>query len=76
LLISTHKIGNWIKYSPKAKRTPLKTPKLKPLKIEPTAEELPRPEVKPLFQKQGYFETEAEILNKLDAHLKHLINGG
>jgi hypothetical protein len=70
------KMASWIKYSPKAKQTPIKKPKSKPLKIEPTAEELPRPEVKPLLKKQGNFETEAEIINRLDAHLKNLISGG
>ena len=40
------------------------------------AEDLPKPEVKPLLKTQGYFETEAEILNKLDAHLQLLISGG
>jgi hypothetical protein len=70
------KFSRWIKSSPKARRTPTARPKLKPLKTEPMAEDLPRPEVKPLLKKQGYFETEAEIKTKLDEHLQRLINGG
>jgi hypothetical protein len=69
------KISSWIKYSPKARRTPTKQQKLKPIKTEPMAEDLPHPQVKPVLKKQGYFETEAEIKTKLDAHLQQLING-
>jgi len=70
------KFSSWITSSPKARQTPTARPKLKPLKTEPMAEDLPRPEVKPLLKKQGYFETEAEIKTKLDEHLQRLINGG
>ena len=66
----------WIKYYPKAKRIPAaKTDKAfkKLMEADKKAELLPRPLVKFLLKPQTKIETEAEIMENLDEHLKQLI---
>lgn len=75
--VKEERLYRWIFYSPQAKRTP--APKAKHKKLiedEPKAELLPRPLVRLMVKPQGNFETEAQIIDKLDGHLQQLIKRG
>ena len=67
-------VKSWIFYSPKARRTPKpKTDHRKLTQTDQNAEDLPRPTVRFLAKPQAKFETEAQIIEQLDEHLRRLM---
>ncbi len=76
--LDEEKFYNWIYYAPRAIKAPPPKIKRDPKKLmdaEKKAELLPRPLVEILLKKPTNFETETEIIEKLDDHLKKLIRG-